>query len=182
MFTMTQFPDIATCLGEPPSLSVVAAEANSPDFFSNDGNTDVFDVADVYPSVDEAKSDFPPLTNSKFAKCFLQVAGSGIESTDQSNWSSGSTLGTPVGSVSRQPKYGDQSGLVEVQMPVTLPKGQGTTDDFFFALIIREGRSVAELIIDQGGTTPSAGLMNSLAKKITARMKAKPPGNTIVAA
>jgi hypothetical protein len=180
MFTITQFPDIATCLGEPPALSVVAAEANGPDFFSKDGNTDVFDVANVYTSVNEAKSDFPPLTNPKFAKCFVQVEGSGIQTTDQSNWPSGSTLGTPIASVSRQPKYGDQSGLVEVQMPVTLPEGQGTTDDFFVALIVREGRSVAELMIDQGATTPSAALMNSLAQKVIARMKAKPPGNTIV--
>jgi len=180
MFTMTQFPDLSTCLGEPPALSVVAAEANSPDFFSKDGNTDVFDVADVYTSVNEAKSDFPPLTNPKFAKCFVQVEGPAIVSTDQSNWPSGSKLGTPVGSVSRQPKYGDQSGLVEVQMPVTLPQGQGSSNDFFVALVIREGRSVAELMIDQGDTTPSAELMNSLAQKVTARMKAKPPGNSIV--
>ncbi len=180
MFTMTQFPDIATCLGEPPALSVVAAEANSPDFFSKDGNTDVFDVADVYTSVNDAKSDFPPLANPKFAKCFVQVEGPAIVSTDQSNWPSGSKLGAPVGSVSRQPKYGDQSGLVEIQMPVTLPQGEGTSNDFFVALVIREGRSVAELMIDQGDTTPSAALMNSLAQKVTARMKAKPTGISII--
>jgi hypothetical protein len=182
MFTMTQFPDIATCLGDPPALSIVAAEASTPDFLSKDGNTDVFDVADVYTSVNDAKSDFPPLTNPKFAKCFAQVQGSVIVSTDQSNWPSGSTFGTPSVSVSHQPKYGDQSGLVEVQVPVTLPEGEGTSNDFFVAFVIREGRSVAELIIDQGDTTPSAALMRSLAQKVTTRMKAKPPGNSIVAA
>jgi hypothetical protein len=182
MFTMTQFPDISTCLGDPPPLSVVAAEASTPDFISKDGNTDVFDVSDVYTSVSEAKSDFPPLTNPKFAKCFTQVEGSSIVSTDQSNWPSGATLGTPVTTLSPKPKYGDQSGLVEVQMPVTLPQGQGTSNDFFFALVIRQGRSVTELMIDQGDTTPSAALMGSLAQKVTARMKAKPPGNSIVAA
>jgi hypothetical protein len=179
MFTMTQFPDLATCLGQPPALSVVAAEASSPDFFSSDGNTDVFDVADVYTSVNAAKADFPPLTTSKFARCFVQVEGSGIVSTDKGSWPSGSTFGTPVGSVVRQPRYGNQSGLVEVQVPVTLPQGQGTSNDFFVALVIREGRSVAELMIDQGDTTPSAALTNSLAQKITANMKAKPPVNTI---
>jgi hypothetical protein len=181
-FTMTQFPDIATCLGEPPALSIVAGEASSPDFFSKDGGTDVFDVADVYKSVSDAKGDFPPLTNPKFAKCFAQVEGSFIVSSDQAGWPSGTTFGTPVASVSHQPKFGDQSGLVEVQVPVTLPQGQGTTNDFFVALVIREGRSVAELTVDQGVTTPSAALMTSLAKRITTRMKAKPPGNTIVAA
>jgi hypothetical protein len=177
LFTMTQFPDIANCLGEPPALSVVAAEASSPDFLSKDGNTDVFDVADIYTSVNQAKSDFPPLTNSKFAKCFLQVQGPLIVSTDQSNWPSGAKLGTPVASVSHQSKYGDQSGLVEVDVPVTLPAGQGTSNDFLVAVVIREGRSVAELLIDQGDTSPSAALTNSLTQKVTARMKAEPPGS-----
>jgi hypothetical protein len=182
MFTSTQIPDITTCLGEPPALSVVAAEASSPDFQSQDGNTDVFDVADVYTSVNQAKSDFPSLTNPKFAKCFLQVEGSSIVSTDQATWPSGSTFGTPVGTVSHEPKFGDQSGLVEVQVPVTLPQGQGASDDFFVALIIRQGRSVAELILDQGNTTPSAALTNSLAHRVIANMKAKPPGNSVIAA
>jgi hypothetical protein len=181
-FTMTQFPDIATCLGEPPALSIVAGEASSPDFISKSNSTDVFDVADVYKSVSDAKGDFPPLTNPKFAKCFVQVEGPSIVSSDQAGWASGTTFGTPVASLMHQPKYGDQSGLVEVQVPVTLPQGQGTTSDFFVALVIREGRSVAELTVDQGITPPSASLMNSLAKRVTARMKAKPPGNTIVAA
>ena len=182
MFTMTQIPDFATCLGKPPALSVVAAEANSPDFFSKDGNTDVFDVQDVYTSANEAKSDFPPLSDPKFAQCFVQVQGPGIVSTDKTNWPSGSTFGTPVASVSHQQKYGDQSGLVEVQVPVTLPNGQGTSNDFMVALVIRQGRSVAELLIDQGDTTPSAALTHSLAQKLVAKMKAKPPGNTIIAA
>ena len=182
MFTITQLPDFSTCLSKPPGLSVVAAEANSPDFFSKDGNTDVFDVADVYTSANEAMSDFPPLSDPKFASCFAQIQGSVIVNTDKDAWPSGSTFGTPVASVSHQPKYGDQSGLVEVQTPVTLPGEQGTSNDFFVALVIRQGRSVAELMIDQGGTTPSAALTHSLAQKIVAKMKAKPPGNTIVAA
>ena len=69
-----------------------------------------------------------------------------------------------------------------MQTPVTLPQGKGTSDDFMVALVIREGRSVAELLIDQGGTPPSAALTASLAKAVTARMKAHPPGNTIVGA
>jgi len=182
MFTMTQLPDFSTCLGKPPALSVVAAEANSPDFISKDGNTDVFDVADVYTSANEAKSDFPPLSDPKFADCFARVQGPVIVSTDKDSWPSGSIFGAPVASVSHQPKYGDQSGLVEVQVPVTLPSEQGTSNDFFVALVIRQGRSVAELMIDQGDTTPSAALTHSLAQEIVAKMKAKPPGNTIVAA
>ena len=86
-------------------------------------------------------------------------------STDKESWPSGSTFGTPIASVSHEPKYGDQSGLVEVQVPVTLPGGKGTSNDFLVALVIRQGRSVAELLIDQGDTTPSAALSHSPGEK-----------------
>ncbi len=182
MLTMTQLPDLSTCLGKPPPLSVVAAEASSPEFDSKDQNTSIIDVADVYTSTDEAKSDFPPLNNPKFANCFLQVQGSSIADVEKSYWPSGATFGTPIASVSHQQKYGDQSGFVDVQVPVNLPAGQGSTNDFFDVLVIREGRSTAELLIDQGDTPPSAALTESLAKAVTARMKARPPGNTFIAA
>jgi hypothetical protein len=182
MFTMTQIPDFSTCLGQVPALSVTAAEAAGPDFFNKDGSLDVWNVADVYTSANDAKSDFPSFNNKKFAQCFLQVEGSDITSNDKSNWANGATLGTPIASVTHFHKYGDQSGLLEVRVPVTLPKGQGNSDDFFFALVIRQGRSVAELFMDQGVTTPSAALTESLAKALTAKMKAPPPGNTIIAA
>jgi hypothetical protein len=180
VLTMTQFPDLSTCLGNPPALSVIATEASSPYFNSKDGNTSVLDVADVYASTNEAKSDFPPLNNPKFTKCFVQVEGSFIANVETSEWPSGATFGTPIASVSRLPRYGDQSGLVDVQVPVNLPAGQGSTNDFFVVLVIRQGRSTAELLIDQGETTPSAALTESLAKSVTANMRARPPANTIV--
>jgi len=175
MLTMTQFPDFSTCLGTSPPLSVIAAEASSPVFNSKDQNTSVLDVADVYTSSSEAKSDLPPLKSPKFANCFVQVVGSSITAMEQPLWPSGATFGTLTASVSNQPRYGDQSGLVEVEVPVNLPAGQGSTDDFFDILVIRQGRSIAELQIDQGGTTPSADLTESLAKAVTAKMKAQPP-------
>jgi hypothetical protein len=175
MLTMTQFPDFSTCLGTPPALSVVAAEASSPVFNSKDQNTSVLDVADVYTTASEAKSDFPPLNSPKFAKCFVQVAGSSVTAMEQTLWPSGSTFGALTASVSHQPRYGDESGLVEVQVPVNLPAGQGTTNDFFDILVIRQGRSTTELQIDQGDTTPPADLTESLAKAVTAKMKAQPP-------
>jgi hypothetical protein len=182
MLTMTQFPDLSTCLGNPPALSVIAAEASSPDFYSKDQSTNILDVADVYTNANEAKSDFPPLNSPKFANCLLQVQGSVITGIEQSQWPSGATFGTMTASVSHQPRYGDESGLVDVQVPVNLPGEQGSTNDFFVVLVIRQGRSTAELQIDQSGTTPSAALTDSLAKAVTAKMKAHPPGNTIIPA
>jgi hypothetical protein len=181
MFTMTQIPDIASCMGKPPALSVVAAEASGPDFFSSDGNTDVFDVVDVYTSASQAKSDFPSFSSPKFANCFLKVEGPAITTNETPTWPTGSTFGTQVASVSHQPRDGDESGTLEVETPVTLPKGQGTTDDFFVAVVIRQGRSVSELLIDQGSTAPLANLISSLAEKVTARMKAHPPSNNVAA-
>ncbi len=181
MLTTTQFPDYSTCLGKPPELSVDATEASSPTFYSKDQNTSVYDVADVYANTSEAKADFPPLNNPKFANCFLQVQSSSIMSLEQSEWPTGATFGTPIASISHQPKYGNQSGLIDVEVPVNLPSGEGTSNDFFVALVIRQGRSTAELIIDQGDTTPSAALTESLAKTVTAKMKAHSPGNTVIA-
>jgi hypothetical protein len=172
LLTMTQFPDYSTCLGVTPPLSVVATEASSPEFDSKDQNTIVDDVADVYASVSDAKADFPPLDSPSFANCFLQVQGSSILEMEASEWQSGSTFGTPVVNIVHQPRYGDQSGFVEVQVPVTLPGGLNGTNDFFILLVIRQGRSTTELQIDQGGTTPSAALTESLAKTVTAKMKA----------
>jgi hypothetical protein len=182
MFTMTQYPDLSRCLGKAPPLSVVAAEATSPTFVSKDQNTGVIDVADVYTSADQAKTDFPPLSNSKFTSCFVSKLGSSVIANEKLNWPSGTTFGTPMASVSHQVRYGDQSGLVEVEVPVKLPGGEGTTSDFLTVLVVRQGRSTAELQIDQADTTPSAALTESLAKAVTAKMKARPPANTVVAA
>ena len=176
MLTMTQYPDLSTCMGNPPALSVIAAEASSPNFYSKDQSTNVVDVADVYTDTNEAKSDFPPLNSPKLANCLLQVEGSGITSVEQSQWPSGATFGTMTASVSHQPRYGDESGLVEVQVPVNLPGEQGSTNDFLVVLVIRQGRSTAELQIDQSGTPPSAVLTESLAKAAIAKMKARSAG------
>ena len=58
MFTATQYPQLFTCLGMAPRLSVVAAEANSLNFNSSDQSTNVFHVADVYSNVSDAEADF----------------------------------------------------------------------------------------------------------------------------
>jgi hypothetical protein len=182
LLTMTQFPDFSTCLGYPPALSVTAAEASSPVFNSKDGNTSVLDVADVYDSASDAKTDFPPLNNPKFTSCLIKVQGPLLTSIEQSVWSSGATFGTMTASVSHLPKYGNQSGLIDIDVPVNLPGGQGSTDGFIVIVVIRQGRSTAELQITQGDTTPTAALTEAWAKMVTAKMKAHPPGNSIVAA
>ena len=63
---------------------------------------------------------------------------------------SGTTLRTLIAATSHLPRYGDQSGLVYVQVPVNLPGGRGSTSDFFVVLVIRQGRSTTERLIDQG--------------------------------
>ena len=174
MLTMTQFPDLSSCLGMSPPLSVTAAEADSPSFNSKDQSTNVFDVADVYASTSDAKSDFPPMRNSKFATCFAKVQRQAILSAEQSEWPSGATFGDLSASVVRMPKYADQSLLIEVEVPVNIPD-QGSTDDFFDILALRQGRSAAELFIDGAGVPPSASLTTHLARVVAARMKAPPP-------
>jgi hypothetical protein len=181
MLTVTQFPQLSTCLGESPSLSSTAGEADSLNFNSSDQSTNVFDVADVYGSTADAKSNFPPFQNRKLANCFIQTEGSAITGIEQSEWDPGVTFGTLTASVVKIPKYGNQSGMLMVQVPVNnIPAsdGGGNAVDFFTVVVIRRGRSTTELFIDQVGDLPSAALTRSLAKTITAKMKAPPPGNT----
>ncbi len=174
MLNATQMPDLYTCMGKQQPLSVVAAEANSPFFGSANLTTQVLDIADVYQNANEAKADFPPFNNPKFANCFLQVEGQTITDYEKNAFQTGTTFGTPTASVVKAPKYGNQSGMVAVKVPVTLTSGT-TGSDFFTILVIRQGRSTAELEVDQVGTTPSVTLINKMAKTVTAKMKAKPP-------
>jgi hypothetical protein len=182
MLTVTQIPPLSTCLGVAPPLTVTASEANSQTFNSKDQSTNVFDVADVYSNAADAASDFPATSNPRFSACVIQVQGSGILSIEQSEWPSSVTFGTPTAAVVKSTKYGNQSALLEVQVPVNnLPDGGGSTTDFFTVLVIRQGRSTAELFIDQTDTPPSASLTNALAKAVVAKMKAPapPPSNSV---
>jgi hypothetical protein len=172
------------CLGMTPPLSVDAAEAASVNFNSSDQNTTVWDVADVYANSADAKSDFPPFHNPKLANCLLQTQGSLILSIEKSAWDSGTSFGTLSASVVKTPRFGNQSGMLMIQVPVnySAADGGGSTSDFFSILTIRQGRSTAELFIDQTDVPPSADLTKSLAQTLVARMKASPPGNTVIAA
>jgi hypothetical protein len=167
-----------------PPLSVVAAEASSLNFYSSDQSTNVSDVADVYSNSTDAKSDFPPFHNLKLANCLLRTQGSSIINIEKSMWDSGTTFGTLTASVVNAPRFGNQSGMLMVQVPVhqSTADGGGNTIDYFTILVIRQGRSTAELFIDQTDIPPSAALTKSLAHTVTAKMKAPPPGNTILSA
>ena len=174
LLTISQYPQLTDCLGIAAPLSVVATEASSPYFVSKDLSTDVVDTADVYQSVAQAEIDFPPFNNPKFADCFAQVAGGGPISDDvKSDYDSGTIIGTPTAKLVAIPKYGSQSGMIEVQFPLTFTDGSHG-DEFFNVLLIRQGRSTTELDLDSSGTPAGATLTASLAAAVVAKMKAIP--------
>jgi hypothetical protein len=177
VLTMTQYPQLTTCLGMTPPLTVTAAEATSPVFASADTSTDVYDVADVYHDSTDAKSDFPPFHNSKLPNCLLQAQGSSVLSLEKSLWDSATTFGTMSASLVNAPKFGDQSGMLMIQVPVhpSQALGGGSLIDYNTLLVIRQGRSTAELYITQSGAPPSASLTQSLAQAVVAKMKAPSP-------
>jgi hypothetical protein len=177
VLTITQYPQLTTCLGMTPPLTVSAAEASSLLFTSADTNTDVYDVADVYHNSNDAKSDFPPFHNPKLANCLLQVQASSITTFEKGVWDSATTFGTMTASVVNAPKFGDQSGMIMVQVPVhpSQALGGGSLIDYNTILVIRQGRSTAELYITQSGLPPSGALTQSLAHAVIAKMKAAPP-------
>jgi hypothetical protein len=184
VLTVTQYPQLSICLGMTPPLSVDAAEAGSLSFYSSDQLTNVSEAVDVYSNSADAKSDFPPFHNPKLAKCLLQIQGSSITNIEKSAWDSGTTFGTMTASVVNAPKFGNQSGMVMVQVPVNYSQadGGGSTIDFYAILVVRQGRSTTELFIWQTNVPPSSALTKSLAQTVTAKMKAPPPRNTIIAA
>ncbi len=165
---------LASCLGLTPPPTDVAAQATSPLFTSKNDNTQVINAANVYKSTANAKTHFPPFKNSKFASCFVQVDGSQLLDIEKSFWPSGTTFGTLSGSSARAPKYGDQSGMILVTIPVTV-SGGSQTNDYVNIMEIRQGRSTANLFVDQVSTPPSSAFTKSLAKTVTAKMKANPP-------
>ncbi len=165
---------LASCLGVTAPPTVVAAQATSPLFSSKDDSTQVIDAANVYKSNATAKAHVLPFKNPKFAGCFVQVNGSQLLDIEKLFWPSGTTFGTLSGSPARAPRYGDQSGMILVQIPVTVSQGSQTID-YMNVMQIRQGRSTANLLIDQANTPPSSSLTKSLAKTVTAKMKASPP-------
>jgi hypothetical protein len=107
----------------------------------------------------------------------LQVQASSITTFEKGLWDSATTFGTMTASVVNAPKFGDQSGMIMVQVPVNPSQalGGGSLIDYNTLLVIRQGRSTAELYITQSGLPPSAALTQSLAHAVIAKMKAAPP-------
>jgi hypothetical protein len=122
----------------------MAAEASSPYFDNKGGNASVLDVADTYARRDEGQKRLSCAHRSYVHEGFVLVEGPFLTNAETSVWPSGATFRT------RSPRFptsrdGDQSGLVDVQVTVNLPGGQGSPNDSFVVLVIRpmEGRPLS---------------------------------------
>jgi hypothetical protein len=173
LLTTTQIPALTACMGLAAPLTVVAKEASSPTFTDKGQTMTVYNVADVYLSAAQAKVDFPPFGNVKFVSCFAEVQGGPIANFVQSEYDPGTVVGTPTSQLVSFPKFGNQSVMVELQFPLTQPDGTHDTE-YYNVLLIRQGRSTAELDFDTTGTPVGVGLTTSLAKMVTMKMKETP--------
>ncbi len=174
-FAETQSPELATCLGVNAQLSVTAAEAASPTFSSESESffATVDDSAFVYATTAEAQADFPPFTNPKLAECVIKGHEQDISDQIASEMPSGITVGVPVASLGTFPKYGNQSGMIQIGIPLSDAHGSLGTVNMSF-LIIRQGRSIAQLVLVGFPTPFTSSLAQSLAQKVTAKMAATP--------
>jgi hypothetical protein len=171
LFTTTQFPDLTTCLGLPTGLSVRAAEASSPWFTSPDRYSAVLETADIYASPTAAKADFPPLRNPSLPGCTAQIQASTIVAVLRSTYPPGATFGKLTASPGSFPSYGDESGMVVVEVPVKLSDDTRLSVVISFVLI-REGRLAAQLVLGNEDTPFDSALAQTLAERVSARMKA----------
>jgi hypothetical protein len=179
-FAETQSPELATCLGVNAQLSVVAAEAASPDFASGTESyiASADDSAFVYATAADAMADFPPFGNPKLADCVIKGHEQEIAAEISGLMPSEVTVGTPVASIGTFSRYGDQSGMIEIGVPLTAPDGSTATMSISF-VIIRQGRSIAQLILVGLPMPFSAALARSLAQSVTAKMAATPSSHGV---
>ena len=173
VFSETQSSELATCLGKPPQLAVVGAEAGSPTFVSPDSTSGAENTAFVYATATEAKADFPSFSNPKLPSCIIQGHEKDIADYVASAFSDGTTATSASATQATFPSYGDESGAVMITVPLTFPDGMKANVSITY-IMIRQGRSIAQLVLDSVPGTFESSLAQSLAQTVTANMAKTP--------
>ena len=90
-----------------------------------------------------------------------------------SAFSDGTTATSASATQATFPSYGDESGAVMITVPLTFPDGMKANVSITY-IMIRQGRSIAQLVLDSVPGTFESSLAQSLAQTVTANMAKTP--------
>jgi hypothetical protein len=138
---------LAACLGVSESaLNANAPNASTPEFDDNGQNLSVDNQVTFFPTARAAIADVALLALPKTVPCFNEIL-SNPDNDLTKNFANGIGKGAKVGKVvvtgMPHPPYGQESGALQIDFPVT---DQGITFTIHFGLVaLTKGRSESDL-------------------------------------
>jgi hypothetical protein len=151
---------LASCIGiSDAELDSNYPTENSPTFADPTGDLTVSDQVEAFPSSAGARSDFSTFSSAKTPTCLASVLGPAIRKQAQQGAGSGITVGTIASSRLTFPSVGDESGEMELQVPLTTPKGSTTL--YLDLVVIIDGRLETTLSL----TSPGAPFDETVAQQ-----------------
>jgi hypothetical protein len=148
---------LAGCLGvSESSLNVNAPNASTPEFDQNDQNLTVNDQVTYFATAKAAAADIATLANPKIAPClnqFLAVPGNPLTQAIAGQLGKGATVGNIAVTSLPQLPFGQKSGALEMDIPLTY---QGITFTAHLGIVgLTKGRSESALMLFSVNGFPS---------------------------
>lgn len=152
---------LAGCIGVSKAvLETNWPTENSPTFADPTGVDSVSDQVEAFPDATKAQADFSSFANPKTPSCLATVLGPAIRQQAQKGGGAGVTVGTITASRLSTPSIGDESGEMELQVPITAPNGSTTL--YLNLLVVTRGRLETTLTL----TSPGAVFDPTLAQQV----------------
>jgi hypothetical protein len=160
---------VAACLGVPRSeINTSWPTENSPTFNDAADESTVTDQVETFPNAAKAATDFSTFSNAKTPGCFQSVLGPLLRKDAQNGAGTGATVGTVTTTRRPFPAVGDESGDIEIQVPITTPSI--STSLYVDLVVITEGRLETTLSLTSPGTPFGATLAQQVAAAAVRRM------------
>jgi hypothetical protein len=148
---------LAACIGVSKAvLETNWPTENSPSFADPTGAESASDQVEAFPDAAQARTDF---ANPKTPGCLATILGPAIRQQAQAGGGSGVTVGSITASRLSTPAVGDESGEMELQVPIGTANGSTTL--FVTLLIVIQGRLETTLTL----TSPGSAFQPALAQQ-----------------
>jgi hypothetical protein len=160
---------IAACLGVPKAeISAQWPTENSPDFGNASGASTVDDEVQVFPTAARARTDFSTFSNARTPGCVESVLGPVLRQAAEKGGGAGASVGTITATRQSFPAVGDQSGEIELQVPLKASSVHITL--YIDLVVITEGRLETTLSLDGTGSPFDQTLAEQLASAAVRHM------------